>query len=154
LLFPDKKVIMLGKKEPKNPGFAMFESDNLTIKGDSPTNVDNDPGYNPRDDELSDDNTRKKLFTNIIHCIIDLCGLPSVSLIVECNTNKAWLTLTNVTTITVDKVEKFCINNKDRLFEAKSMKLHLHKLQCFLISYNSKTFNMYRPLDEDNLMGI
>jgi hypothetical protein len=35
---------MPSKQAPNNSGFAIFESDNPTIKGDSHPIVDNDPG--------------------------------------------------------------------------------------------------------------
>jgi hypothetical protein len=69
---------MPSKKGPKKPGFAMSKSDNPYIEGDSPPTVDNDSGYNTHDDELWDDDTKKKKFTDIIQCIIDLCDFPSV----------------------------------------------------------------------------
>jgi hypothetical protein len=80
---------MPSKKAPKKPGFAMFKSDDPTIKGDSPPIVDNDPGFDPRDSMLLDDNTKKKKFTDIIQCIIDLCDFPSDSLMVEYIINKS-----------------------------------------------------------------
>jgi hypothetical protein len=93
---------MLSKNAPKKPGFAMFESDDPTIEGDSPPIVDDDPGFDPRDYDLSDDDTKTKKFTNIIQCIIDLCDFPIDSLMVEYITKEAWSTLTDVTTIMVD----------------------------------------------------
>jgi hypothetical protein len=69
---------------------------------------------------------------------------------VEYITNKAWLTLTDVTTMMLDKVANFCINKKDRLFEAKPMKLHLCKLWCFLLFYKIKSCTMYGRLDEED----
>jgi hypothetical protein len=104
------------QETPKKPGFAMFESNKPTIKGDSPPIVDNDQGFDFRDYELSDDDTNKTKFTNIIQCIIDLCDFPSDSLMLEYITNEAWSMLTNVTTIMVDKVDKFHIHKKDGLF--------------------------------------
>jgi hypothetical protein len=104
---------MPSKKAPMKPGFAMFESDDPTIKGDSTPIVDYDPGLDPRDYDLSDDNTKKKKFTNIIQCIIDLCDFPSDSLMVDYITNEAWSTLTDVTTIMVDEVDNFRSNKKD-----------------------------------------
>jgi hypothetical protein len=73
---------------------------------------------------------------------------------VEYITNKAWLTLTDVTMIMVDEVDNSRINKKDGSFEAKPMKLHLRKLQCFLLFYDSKSRKMYGPLDEEDVMGI
>jgi hypothetical protein len=129
---------MPSKKAPKKPGFAMFKSDDPTIKQDSSPIVGNDASYNPCDDELLDDNTENKKFTNIIQCIINLCDSPSDSLMVEYITNNTWSILMDVTTIMVDKVDNFCIDKMDRLFEAKLMILHLCKLQCFLLFHNSK----------------
>jgi hypothetical protein len=145
---------MPSKKAPKNPGFAMFESDNPTIEGYSPPIVEDDPGYNPRDYVLLDKDTKKKKFTNIIQCIIDLCDFPSDLLMVEYITNKACFKLTGVTTIMVDEFDNLCINKKDRSFEAKPMKLHLCKLQCFLLLFDSKSRNMFGPLDEEDIFGI
>jgi hypothetical protein len=125
-----------------------------TIEGDSPPIVDNDPGFDPRDYELLDDNTKKKKFTDIMQCIIDMGDFPSDSLMVEYITNEAWLTLTNVTTIMVDKVDNFRINKKDRSFKSKPMKLHLHKLQCILLFYDSKSCDMFGPLDEEDVLKI
>jgi hypothetical protein len=71
---------MPNKKAPKKPGIGMFKSDNTTIEGDSTPIVDNDPGFDPRDDALLNDNTKKKNFTNITQCIIDLCDFPSDAL--------------------------------------------------------------------------
>jgi hypothetical protein len=68
---------MPSKEAPKKPVFAMFESDNPTIEGDSPPIVDDDPGFDPREYEILDDDTKKKKFTNIIQCITDLCDFPS-----------------------------------------------------------------------------
>jgi hypothetical protein len=51
---------MPSKKAPKKTGFAMIRSDDPNIEGDSPPIVDNDPCYDPRNDELLDDNTKKK----------------------------------------------------------------------------------------------
>jgi hypothetical protein len=73
---------------------------------------------------------------------------------VEYITKEAWSTLTDVTTIMVDKVDSFRINKKDGSFDAKPMKLHLRKLQCFLLFYNSKSRDMYGPLDEEDVLGI
>jgi hypothetical protein len=144
---------MPSKREPKKPGFSIFGSNDPT-KGDSPPIVDNNPDFDPLDDELFDDNTKKKKFTNITQCIIDLCDFPSDSLVVEYITNKAWSTLNDVTKIMIDKDDNVCINKRDGLFEAKPMKLHLCKLQCCLIFYNSKSCNMYGPLDEEDVIGI
>jgi hypothetical protein len=91
---------MPSKKAPKRPGFAMFKSVNPLIKGDSPPIFEDDLGYNPHDDELSNDNKKKK-FTNIIKCIIYLCDFPSDSPMVEYITNEAWSTLKDVTMIMV-----------------------------------------------------
>jgi hypothetical protein len=60
---------MSSKKAPKRPGFAMFKSNNPSIKGDSPSIVDNDPGYDNCDYELLDNNTKKKKFTNIFRLV-------------------------------------------------------------------------------------
>jgi hypothetical protein len=84
----------------------MFGSNNLSIKGESPPIVGNDPGYDPHDDELSNDNTKKK-FTNIIQCSTDLCDFCSHSLMVEYITNKAWSTLTDVNKIMVERLTIF-----------------------------------------------
>jgi hypothetical protein len=121
--------IMTSKKAPKKPGFAIFKSNNPTMKGDSPPIVVYYPGYNLPDDELSDDNTKKKKFANIIQCIIYLCNFPSDLLMVEYISNKAWSTLRDLTTIMVDEYGSVCINKKDRSFKAKPMNLHLRKLQ-------------------------
>jgi hypothetical protein len=86
---------MPSKKAPKKPGFAMFESDDPTITGDCPPIVDNDPGFDLRDYDLSDDNSKKKKFADIIQCIIDLCDFPSGLLMVQYITNEAWSTLTD-----------------------------------------------------------
>jgi hypothetical protein len=51
---------MPSKKAPKKPGFAMSESDDPTIKGYSSSIVDDDPGSDPRDYKLSDDNAKMK----------------------------------------------------------------------------------------------
>jgi hypothetical protein len=120
---------MPSKKAPKKLNFAMFKSDNPTIKGDSPPIVDDDPGFDPCDYDLLYEDTKKKNFTNIIQCIIDLCVFQSDLLMVEYITNKAWLALADVTTVMVDKVDNFRINQKDESFDAKPMKLHLRKLQ-------------------------
>jgi hypothetical protein len=109
---------MPSKKSPKKPGFTMLESDDPTIQGDSPPIVDDDLGFDPRDYDLSDDNAKKKKFTDIIQCIIDLCDLSNDSLKVGYITNEAWSTLTDVTTIMVDKVDSFRINKKDGSFDA------------------------------------
>jgi hypothetical protein len=145
---------MPSKKAPKKPGFVMFESNNPTVKGDIPPTVNDDPGFASRDYDLSDDGTKKKKFTDIIQCIIDLCDFPSDSLVVEYITNKAWSTLTEVATIMVNEVDNFCINKKDGLFDAKPMKLHLYKLQCFLLFYGSKSRNMLGALDEEDILRI
>jgi hypothetical protein len=73
---------------------------------------------------------------------------------VEYNTSKALLTLTDVNTIMVDKVDNFCINKNDGLFEAIPMKLHLCTLICLLLYCNSISRNMYGSLDEGDVMGI
>jgi hypothetical protein len=73
-------------KASKKPGSAIFKCDNPTYKGDSPPIVDNDPGFDPRDYKLSDDNTKKEKFTNIIQCIIDLCDFQSDLLMVDVKT--------------------------------------------------------------------
>jgi hypothetical protein len=138
---------MPSKKAPKKPGFAMFKSDDPTIKGDFPPIVDYDPDFDPRDYELSDDNTKKKKFT-------DMCHFPSDSLMVGYITNEAWSMLRDVTTIMVDEVDNFRINKKDRLFEARPMKLHLCKLQCFILFYDGKSRNMFGPFYEEDVLGI
>jgi hypothetical protein len=46
------------------------------------------------------------------------------------------------------------INKKDGLFEAKPMKIHLQKLQRFLLFYDSKSRDMYGPIDEEDVIGI
>jgi hypothetical protein len=89
--------MMPSMKAPKNP----------TIKGDSPPVVDDDPGFDPRDYDLLDDDTKKKKFTDIIQCILDVCDFPSDSLVVEYITNEAWSMLTDVTTSMVHKVDNF-----------------------------------------------
>jgi hypothetical protein len=113
---------MPSKKAPKKPGFAMFKRNDSTIKGYNPPNVDDDPGIDPCDYELSDDNKKKKKFTNIIQCIIDLCDFPNDLLMVEYITNKGWPTLTDVITIMVDESDNFHNNTKDILFDAKLKK--------------------------------
>jgi hypothetical protein len=119
---------MPSKKTPKKSDVAILKSNNPNIKGDSPPIDDNDLDFDPRNDELSNDNTKKKKFTDIIQCIIDLCDFPSDLLMVEYITNKAWSMMTDVTAIMVDKVDNFHINKKDKWFDAKPMKLHLCKL--------------------------
>jgi hypothetical protein len=42
------------KKAPKKPGSDMFDSDDPNIEGNSPPIVDDDPGFDPCDYDLSD----------------------------------------------------------------------------------------------------
>jgi hypothetical protein len=58
--------IISSKKAPKKAGFAVLGSNNPSIKGDSPPIVDNNPGFDTCGDELSNDNTKEKTFTNCI----------------------------------------------------------------------------------------
>jgi hypothetical protein len=77
------------QEAPKKSGFAMFGSDDPSIEEDSPPIVDDDPGYYLCNDELFNDNTKNKKFTDIIQFIIDLCDFPCDSLMVVYITNKA-----------------------------------------------------------------
>jgi hypothetical protein len=43
----------------------------------------------------------------------------------------------------VDKVDNFRINKKDCSLKAKPMKLHLCKLQFFLLFYDSKSCDIW-----------
>jgi hypothetical protein len=43
----------------------MFGSNSPSIKGDSSPIVDDDPSFDPCDDELIDEKTKKKKFTDI-----------------------------------------------------------------------------------------
>jgi hypothetical protein len=149
---------MPSKKAATKPGFTTLSAssdDNPRTKEDDPCIGENDFNLednnpwgsgNPTDNEQP--KSPKMGCTNINQHVVDLCKFSSKSIMVEYIASQEWAKLHHITTIQLDKVNKFHIVKKDGKFLAKPLKHYLCTFQCFLLHYKHKSCEMYGPLDE------
>jgi hypothetical protein len=64
---------------------------------------------------------KKKSSSDVINHIIDICGFPDDSTMVEYINEQQWTDLADVVMITLAEVDEFKLVNKDGLYIAKPM---------------------------------
>jgi hypothetical protein len=90
----------------------------------------------------------------VINHIIDICGFPDDSTMVEYINKQQWTELADVVMITLAEVDEFKLVNKDGSYKAKPMQHHVRRLKGFLLVYNRKCHDLSTTLDEENVFDI
>jgi hypothetical protein len=104
-------------------------------------------------DVLSESGSEEGTIPVIDH-IINLCGFPDDSTMVEYIKQQGWTELTDVVTIQLDEVADFRTNNDDGSYKAKPMAHHIRKFKGFLLFYNRKCQELSSILDEEDVLEI
>jgi hypothetical protein len=89
-------------------------------------------------DDTMSVNTRSKTPTAINKHIIESCGFPAESFMVEIIQQQEWMDLMDIITLTLDEVNDLKLVNDDAIYAAKPLKHHVHKRKAFLLLYNHK----------------
>jgi hypothetical protein len=97
---------------------------------------------------------KKTLSSVVINHIINVCGFPDDSTMVEYINKQQWTELAGVVMITLAEVGEFQLVNKDGLYVAKPMQHHVRCFKCFLLLYNQKRHDLSTTLDEEDVMDI
>jgi hypothetical protein len=97
---------------------------------------------------------KKKPSSEVINHIIDICGFPDDSTLVEYINEQQWTELADVIMITIAEVDEFKLVNKDGSYKAKPMLHHIRRFKGFLLLYNRKCRKLSTTLDEEDVMDI
>jgi hypothetical protein len=79
---------------------------------------------------------KTKLSRELINHIINICGFPDDSTMVEYIHKHQWTEMVHVVMITLTEVDKFMLVNKDGRYIAKPMQHHVSWFKGFLLLYN------------------
>jgi hypothetical protein len=97
---------------------------------------------------------KKKSSSEVINHIIDICGFPDDSTMVEYINKQQWTDLADVVMIMLAEVDEFKLVNKDGSYIAKPMLHHIRRFKVFLLLYNRKCRELSTTLDEEDVMDI
>jgi hypothetical protein len=93
-------------------------------------------------------------FTEVIKHIIDICGFPSDSTMVEVFQNEGWTDIADVAMVTFKDVDEFKTVNRDGSYKAKPLNYHLRRFRGFLLYYNRKCRELSTTLDNHDVLAI
>ena len=91
---------------------------------------------------------------SVIDHIINLCGFPDDSTMVEFIQREGWNELSDVTTLSLEDVNDFKTVNRDGSYKAKPLAHHVRKFRGFLLYYLRKCRDLSTSLDKDDVMMI
>jgi hypothetical protein len=97
---------------------------------------------------------KKKSSSAVINHIIDICGFPDDSTMVEYINEQQWTDLADVVMITLAEVDEFRLVNKDGSYIAKPVQHHVRWFKGFLLLYIRKCHALSTTLDEEDVMDI
>ena len=81
---------------------------------------------------------------SVMEHIINICGFPEGSTMVEIFQQEGWVDIADITMITMSEADGLHTTNSDGGFKAKPMTFHLRRFKAFLMYYNRKCAN-YQP---------
>ena len=71
--------------------------------------------------------TRSTSSKSVIEHIVDLCGFPNDSTMVQIIAQQGWTDLTDVTMLTLDDVKDLVLVKTDGSFDSKPMTIHVQR---------------------------
>jgi hypothetical protein len=110
---------------------------------------------NPFAEEWIEAGPESLVRTAIIDDVILLCDFPADSVMVKYIDQQQWSTLSHITTVGFDEVEKFYTVRDDGFtFEVTPMLVHIRIFKAFLLYYRSKMCWGEGPTDDDVMRWI
>ena len=91
---------------------------------------------------------------SVMEHIINICGFPEGSTMVEIFQQEGWVDIADITMITMSEADGLHTTNSDGGFKAKPMTFHLRRFKAFLMYYNRKCRELSTTLNDEDVLTI
>jgi hypothetical protein len=91
---------------------------------------------------------------SVMEHIINTCGFPDDSTMVEVFRQEGWTGIADITMITMAEADGLFVANSDGSYKAKPMMFHIRQFKAFLMYYNRKCCDLSTALNDEDVLNI